>query len=262
VRGIIGSAAVSAIFFVANFRAANHPASMSVFLPHRSLALEEQFYLLWPPVLFVLLRRARLRPRAVVAVTAGLTGVALAWRAYNLHRVSLTAVLYRPDLRADPILLGCVAGLVVGLGLVPSTPWFRTAVRTVAVAGAVSVGVFMVRFEWFDGRGRLAVGLLGVAVASAALILERVAAPTRLFSFLLERPVLMWLGRISYCLYLVHVPVIVCTREFVTGTRADLFAIGLAVAAAVVLHRTIEAPFLALKRTIRLPEPTTEAQPS
>ena len=48
-RPRLGHAAIAAVGFIADFRAARNPELMGVFLPHWSLALGEQFYLLWPP---------------------------------------------------------------------------------------------------------------------------------------------------------------------------------------------------------------------
>jgi peptidoglycan/LPS O-acetylase OafA/YrhL len=260
-RHRLGSAAISSIAFIANFRAADAPASMSVFLPHWSLALEEQFYLLWPPVLFVLLL-VRWRPQWVVALTAGAVVLAVAWRNVEYGHISSTAFLYRPDVRADPILLGCLLGLLVGFDLVPTAAWFRRAVQAAAVLGVGYIALFAYKTQWFPDRTRLTIALFGVSAATAVVILERVTAPTKLLSVVLEQPVLVWLGRISYSLYLVHVPIIVMVRRAIPGSASVLPAVTLSIVAGAALHYAVEAPFLRLKQRARQTLTTTaDAEP-
>lgn len=254
-------AALSSVAFIANFRAAHDPASMSVFLPHWSLALEEQFYVLWPPVLYVLLR-ARWRPAALVGLTGAAVVLVSVWRSLAFGHISPTTLLYRPDVRADPILLGCVLGLLVGFDLVPRAAWFRRAVQTIAVLGLGYIALFVYKAQWFPERTRLTVALAAVSVVTAAMILERVVAPTRVMSLLLEQPVLVWVGRISYSLYLVHVPIIVMVRRQMTGSASFLPAVALSLVVAAALHYAVEAPFLRLKqRTTRTVMTSAAAAP-
>ena len=239
-------AAIAAFGFIGDFRAAKNPDLMGVFLPYWSLALEEQFYVLWPPALFLLLR-ARLRPVLLVTVTVTAAVAASAWHQIAYGHVAFSDLLYRPDLRVEGILLGCVLGLLVGFELVPSAAWFRWMVQAGALAGAVLLPVIMIRLEWFPDPVRWT---LVVALVSGFVILERVTAPTRALSLVLEWPALVWLGKISYSLYVIHVPAVVLVRSHITGSAAVVPAVVLSVVAAALLHYTVEAPFLRMKRRL------------
>ena len=120
--------ALSSLLYVANWHfilgGANYFAATAAPSPLEhmwSLAIEEQFYLVWPPVVLVLLhvgRRLRpsrrLLPVLAVAV-AGAAGSALVMRLHYLHGASFTRLYEGTDTRCQDILVG--AALAVGLAL-------------------------------------------------------------------------------------------------------------------------------------------------
>ena len=179
-----------------------------------SLALEEQFYLLWP-ALVILLPRRFLLP----TVVAGIVG-ALALQLLLLP-VDVLA-LFRPDVRADSILWGCLIALV---------PW--TAPRWAAIAGGMGVGVLAFTWVW-----PYAIGLSSIL---AALFISGAAS---------LRPILSnrWLvriGQISYGLYLWQaIPVGLFEHQTLAGSvfamaSVVVVAFGLALAS----EHWIERPF-------------------
>src|SRR2546430_5553579 len=103
-----------AIGYVANFAAAWHPET----IPHElsqiwSLSQEEQFYLVWPPLLLLLMRvRPSMVPRALVLLIG-----AVALERFLIFAVggggesSLNRVYLGPDTHAEPILIGCLIGV-------------------------------------------------------------------------------------------------------------------------------------------------------
>ncbi len=124
----------------------------------------------------------------------------------------------------------------------------RAAIQALALAGCGFLVVFMWKMQWFHDRAGLSYGLAMVSVVAAALILERVVAPTAVLTAVLENPALLWLGQISYSLYLIHVPVIVVVRRSIDGRASMAPAIALALVCGAALHYLVEAPFLRLKR--------------
>jgi peptidoglycan/LPS O-acetylase OafA/YrhL len=193
--------AVYVLFYVANWVRAYHFAGDPGLGHTWSLSIEEQFYLVWPPVLVWLLKSGRSRVFAFLFLAAGIIAVAL-WRAYLWQQGADIERLYNgTDARADALLVGCALAFVVYCGF--TRPWNRWLAAP-CLLGLLYVIVFDLpkRFWLRDGGATL------VAITAAGLILS-VVGPGRggLVRKILESPPLTWAGRISYGLYLWHLPV-------------------------------------------------------
>jgi peptidoglycan/LPS O-acetylase OafA/YrhL len=87
-----------------------------------SLGMEEQFYLVWPAVLAGLCRLGRV---VTATLTAVAIGAVVAFRTYLLYRpakalnefTSLRRVSFSLDTRGEPVLIGCLVGLLVVWGV-------------------------------------------------------------------------------------------------------------------------------------------------
>lgn len=187
-----------------------------------SLATEEQFYLLWPGLLLVLVRVRRALPVLVTLFVA-----VVAWRFYLVHNgAPVHRVQFAPDTRADALIAGCLLSCI-------RMRWRLRIPEPLAVAG-LAVMVFAMLtgpvFPFYqDGTRTL------VTLASCVLVAAAVTA-TPLAQALSAKP-FVWLGKISYSLYLWHFPMLVAT-----GGR-PLFALPAAVAAAWLSYRFVENPF-------------------
>lgn len=160
-----------------------------------SLAIEEQFYLLWPLALIVgwpLVRRFGASPLFAGALLIGLVRLFL-WNSYHLT----DRLAFGTDTQADGLLLG--AGIaVLRLQRTVNLPWLSAPI---AIAALVVVA-------WLIplGDGYFAIGQPIAIGASGALILASLNNTDRLSATLLSaRPVRM-LGLISYSVYLWHYP--------------------------------------------------------
>jgi len=173
-----------------------------------SLAIEEQFYWVWP-LAFVWIARVGRNHRGRTIVTAALTMV-FAIAAPVIAAVwGADAAYWATPARAAEILVGALAAFVVA-GRTLSPRW-----HLVAAAALASLFVAFVVFPSVGGpayRGALPL----VGVVSALLIVGlQVPGPVR---SALSAPPLAWLGRISYGVYLFHWPVYVV----VDAPRVDL----------------------------------------
>jgi peptidoglycan/LPS O-acetylase OafA/YrhL len=225
------------------------------FLDHTwSLTIEEQFYLLWPPLLVLLLSLRVGRPVILVVVTLGI--LAPTWLRLELWQglPSVRRLYYGLDTRFDALLIGCLVALIASWDLVPRS---RRALRVIRVVGAVSAVILAVCVVTMEEESSLTYHGLGtlVAVACACLVLDVLYCPTRLSRLLLENRPLVWVGRISYGLYLWHFPIfngmLNPTRMAKVGiTGPALFTVRFAVAflVAALSFALIERPFLRLKR--------------
>jgi len=184
-----------------------------------SLAVEEQFYLLWPPLVLLLSRRALIRTSAVLAGAALLVRVGM-----RLGGAGEVATFVLPFARMDALLLGGLVALGVReLGGV--APLARHAPRVLAVSCAVAAATLAsapARTSYASPWVQT-VGYTAIAVFFAALLVASVAAPegSRWGRLLRARP-LAAPGTYSYALYVFH-PVVMTALQAV-GLGPDRFA--------------------------------------
>ena len=216
-----------------------------------SLAAEEQFYLLWPPILFIVLRgRTRL---ALAVVGAGVVFMTLRQLQLYLDGASWQRMAFGVDTRSVSILVGCVLALVITL---PRTEWLSRS-KWLEPLAVGSLAVFLV----LDLGRELFVGpLLVFAVCCACVIVRALDDRSALASLLSIAP-LVFLGRISYSLYLWHLPVFVAfgiDRQQLELTAVP--ALGIAVALAIASYYLVELPFLRRKGQRTTPARGTQPQ--
>jgi peptidoglycan/LPS O-acetylase OafA/YrhL len=215
-------------------------ATPSPVLHFWSLAIEEQFYWVFPLVTAAVFVAAKGSVRAFGAVLAGLlavSGVATAL----LGDGERTTVYYATYTRMGEILVGCLLAVAVALGLTRS----RMATRLGVVAGALALPL-MAWCWWSLGQERPIIyegGLLAYALLSGALVFSACVPglPRRLLSF---EP-LRLLGIISYGVYLVHWPIFLVLDGQRTGLdRLPLTILRIAVTLAVAIasYHLIERP--------------------
>jgi peptidoglycan/LPS O-acetylase OafA/YrhL len=202
----------------------------SPLLHYWSLALEEQFYLLFPPVLVLLLRFRRL----LLPVLATLLAVSLAFSAMTTATSPVFAYFMLPA-RAWEFLAGVLLALV----------WSRctSAPRVLrSVAGLVGVGVVLgAAFSYGPGTVFPGVAAFPVVLGVVAVIFAGGDAVSGRF---LSLRVFRWVGERSYGIYLWHWPLLVFARAAnVFGSVSGRFALlALSVVLADVSFRLLERP--------------------
>ncbi|HEX4490567.1 MAG TPA: acyltransferase family protein [Acidimicrobiia bacterium] len=202
---------IATIFYVTNWRLV--AGGLSYFqtfqvpspLQHTwSLAIEEQYYLVWPIVLFAARPLWRRRPRALAPAIAALALASAALMAILFHaHASIDRLYYGTDTRAQALLVGSA---IAAFQRVPRARAARRAawLRTVCGAGGVLLLAAVV-WRWNTPRFLYRGGFLVVALAAGALVVA--AAERGWIARLLSLRPLPAIGLVSYGLYLWHWPV-------------------------------------------------------
>jgi len=229
-------AAIPVALYFSDFQAMVQPTHLGTMLHTWSLSIEEQFYFIWPIILLTLLAREK-QPRASRIFLLAI-GVAV-MRAAVTMRFLGNKEYFCPLTRVDTLLVGC------GLALA-TTPLRSRLVAWLFLATLPILFLKLVR----DNPRYFEVVIPWVSFGTAAMIAECIATGPSLLKRLLSLPILVWVGKRSYGIYLYHLPIFVALEGFkrphsivnfvvLTGVR---FAIAIVVAA--LSFRFIERPFL------------------
>ena len=203
-----------------------------------SLSIEEQFYLAWPPLLIALLilGRDRFVPIGTFIIAAAIA--VAAWRAALWAPDAVDRVLWATDTRADALLLGCAAAIITR-----SRRW-RMPQAAGWAAGVALAGVLLL-----SELASFAITGLAVVAASSVVLVLAATQDGSVARTLCWRP-LVFVGSISYGLYLFHRPVMrVASGIGLEGQVVPmLLAATFSVLLAWVSWRYVEHPALRFKR--------------
>ena len=206
-----------------------------------SLAVEEQFYLLWPLVTAVALGRRRSLASVTAMIGTSILAVAL-WRIVLTQDAPRGVVYFRTDARADALLVGALAAHWWVRGRTPRIPRALANVSAVLLVAAALL-VDSSNPLLFNG------GFTIVAVAAALVLLAALDGDWAARPVLRTAP-LRVVGRVSYGLYLWHFPVLVAVAthgdRWSVGTRLVVSGV-LIVSAVSMSRRFVELPFLRWK---------------
>lgn len=232
--------AVAALLFVSNiffWRSGGYFGGESdekPFLHTWSLAVEEQYYILFPILMILVFRmKPRLRIVLLTLLAAGSLGVAVLGMQMN----KALPVFYLLPSRAWELLIGAIlaCGAVPGLGR-----------KARSIAGAVGCGLILFAvFTYTDKTPFPGLAALPPCVGAFLIILAGRDGDHLLTRVLTDRRV-VFLGLISYSLYLWHWPVLVFMRYVAIRPLSPIesaVAVLLSVALGVLSWRYVEAPF-------------------
>jgi peptidoglycan/LPS O-acetylase OafA/YrhL len=219
-----------------------------------SLSIEEQFYLVWPVLLFGCLalkvRRGFILAGLAITIIAIMVNRGLLLNA----GAALTRIYYGTDTRADALLMGCLVALVpVARAGLKTKRWLR--ITSVLSAAGLFYLIATSKFtDAFLYRG----GYTMVALLAGNTILMAASSPPVILSAVLGIRPLRWFGKISYGLYLWHWLVIRNSSFYYLGYWEPWTKLALAVGIASGSFYFVERPVNRLKT--RFANQATDAQ--
>jgi peptidoglycan/LPS O-acetylase OafA/YrhL len=248
----------AAATYTADYYAATHVEPSGALTHTWSLAVEEQFYLLWPLLLAFLLRKGR---RTAGLAVLGVMVAVTVWRVGLVRLVGVPShyLQFAPDARADFLAVGALVALGWGM---PSYQAFATRLDQkrwlllLTVAALVAVAATLGRARAFELSYPVKVVLLG-------LLLAQLVGPKGRGTWrLLDRPLMRWLGAISYSLYLYHYLIWVVVGWTISDPMVrGVLGAALTLPVAALSYYGVERPFLRLRERIR-PAPVSPERPA
>ncbi|CAN5843990.1 acyltransferase family protein [soil metagenome] len=212
-----------------------------------SLAVEEQFYLLWPLVLAFSMRNPLRSPRKMVKwILLTVAGSAVAMALMYSPEGDASRVYYGTDTRVGTILLGAALAFLSTPGHRTAAPrWMGSFARdAVALASLVAIGWLMV--NWHEFEPILYRGGFTLVAVLAVIVVAVASHPGILTKGLLGNPFMTWLGQRSYSIYLWHWPVFMLTRPELDVSLSGLpllaLRLSLTLSLAVASYALIEKP--------------------
>jgi peptidoglycan/LPS O-acetylase OafA/YrhL len=224
-------------------------------LPHSiagplwSVSIEEQFYLVWPLAL------RRLSRRQLVFAVIGLLVLATAVRAFFVYSHVLGAAIeYNTLARIDAIALGILVAYFLG----SEAPSLSLISRTGLAVGSLILWCLVASYTNLNAQTEVApvMGtLLGrplVALGAVGLLVAAIGAPA-VGARALTHPWLIYLGRISYGLYVYHAAGLLVAWHLFRGNSVKMYAAYaisgflLTVIFSAISYRWLESPFLKMK---------------
>jgi peptidoglycan/LPS O-acetylase OafA/YrhL len=254
--------ALIALFYASNWVRVFTPNQLGLLAHTWSLSCEEQFYIVWPILLLFLLRATKKRHyvalvAAAIALLSWLAGVHLAVRGASVRRLC-----FGLDGRADTLMIGCILSVWLSSGVITENVK-KTIQKILPILAPLSLAclvAFAILGNVLD-RSFFYFGFVLIALLAAALILDILVSPRSLVRRLMAMKWLVWIGSVSYGLYLWHWPIFWGMHGFgFKGWTVVLVGSPLSFMVVLLSYYGMERPILKLKKryTPKSPSPNPE----
>jgi peptidoglycan/LPS O-acetylase OafA/YrhL len=209
----------AALFYFADYRSAfGHEPALGFLAQCWSLAVEEQFYLIWAALLLVALRFWSRRIAYALAITGIVVCTAnrmwIVFGAQHWNSYVAGRAYYGFDTRGEALFLGCLMGLIATGGHLENwKPWAKRALVWLALASTAAM-IWIILTVTLAARSLPLVWLPVSEIASAVIIVYFVVHPKGLGTRAMSISVLVLVGEMSYTIYLIHWPIYVAISPY------------------------------------------------
>lgn len=167
-----------------------------------SLAVEEQFYLIWPTLLLILLRAGRyLLPATITLMLFSVAGAEI------IRPIDFSAAYYLLPFRAFELLIGAILATITSDHSSNYRDIYCLSTRTMTALAGIGLTLILSSYFILSERSPLP-GPLSLLVCLGTALVIAYGAHGPVSRILTWQP-MVWVGLISYSLYLVHWPVFV-----------------------------------------------------
>jgi len=200
--------ALISFFYLSNWARAFsiHPPD---FLGHTwSLSIEEQFYMIWPIILLTMLR-FRIKRHYIAIITSSIALLAWMLRIYlSVNSASAERIYNGLDTRADALMIGCTIGIAIYSGLINENAK-KTIEKLLISLCPISIfclSMLSIVARW-DSPWMSYLGFTIVEIMSSILVFDILINEQSVIRKFLLNVGFVWIGKISYSLYLWHYPI-------------------------------------------------------
>ena len=217
-----------------------------------SLAIEEQFYMIFP-LLFLLVNRKKKSKdgtyklnKNFLYVVLGLILVSLIAHILLFDINNISRIYFGTDTRAFSLLVGVVGAILYPMErlhskVTPQQNMIYSILSLVSIAGLITVMIYTSEYNTWLYRG----GFLLVAILGLIVIISSGKQHTLMSKLLSFKPI-VFIGKISYSLYLWHFPILVLTTPVSEIGNPNIFFVILRIvltfAVAIVSYVFVETP--------------------
>ena len=199
-----------------------------------SLSVEEHFYLVWPPLLALLVHRT---PRGQLwRVVLGLLVLGWAWRVvWVAQGQQFYEIFFRFDTRATGLLTGALLAALVG----ERPAWFQALRARLPHFMWLVLAVPLLMEQAWDDMNAMVWGMTVVELATALVLVAVLVPRGAVYEMLSARP-LVTLGKLSYGIYLWHYPVVRYLRADLPWPAVVVLGFIISTALAALSYYTVE----------------------
>ena len=192
---------LSCMLFVRNYFTGGGSWEMAHFW---TLAIEEQFYLIWP-IILIFIKKAKIR----LYVALFLVSIAPFWRYIFYKQYGLSASTFaRTDWRYDALLMGCILAILLNNKRIKSVLTSQKFCKGIYASSAWLI-IVLIWFPWVDNLPGLTYSFVNFCLRPIVIHLcilyfinFIVHSPNSLWDLFLESPPFVFVGRLSYSIYL------------------------------------------------------------
>ena len=234
------------------YREAAHMAITLPIGPFWSLSIEEHFYLLFPAVLVLLSGKPIRIAQVAVATCVICLGLRCAYLLVWPEWVGTLATYYRSETRFDSIAFGVLLAALCEMperrGILQNVFQFKIA----CVATLILFASFAFRNSFYQDTVRFTIhGITLFPIVGYLVFSARPGLPSRF----LNSPIMTWIGKLSYSLYVWHGAVLFLLSGFAYAylppSAYELFLFLFSFVAAAISYYALEMPFMGLRRRLR-----------